>query len=182
LSTQPNYSTPKYATQGVIHRRTESAILEGTKRLIARNGLSNVSMIEIADESEVSRATLYNHYRDKSAVVQALIASEASRLIEMAKNSASQVEALENISIAISSDEALAAMRIHDKSALTDLLSHSEHPLYLDIATCIFSLTKSEAGTGLAMRWFLGQISQPLTAKQSRDQSKLLVANSDANL
>jgi hypothetical protein len=32
------------------------------------------------------------------------------------------------------------------------------------------------------MRWLLGQVSQPLTAKQSRDQAQLLVANSNANL
>ena len=182
MSTQPKFSNAKYATQGVIHRRTESAILEATKKLIAERGLSNISMIEIADESQVSRATLYNHYRDKNAVIQALIASEAHRLIEIASHANSATQALENISIAISSDAALASMRIHDKSALSDLLSHSEDKLYLEIATCIFSLTKSEAGTGLAMRWLLGQVSQPVTAKQSHDQAKLLVATSDAHL
>jgi AcrR family transcriptional regulator len=71
LSTQP-----KYATQGATHRRTESAILEGAKKLISQFGLSNISMIEIADASQVSRATLYNHYRDKSAVISALITAE----------------------------------------------------------------------------------------------------------
>lgn len=177
LSTQP-----KYATQGAIHRRTESAILEGTKRLIAQFGLSNISMIEIADESQVSRATLYNHYRDKSAVIEALIASEAERLIEISGHADSAVEALETISLAISSDAALASMRIHDKSALTDLLAHAEHPLYLELATYIFSVTKSEAGTGLAMRWLLGQVSQPVTPKQSHEQAKLLVERSDANI
>ena len=177
MSTQP-----KYATQGVIHRRTESAILEGTKTLIARHGLSNISMIEIADESQVSRATLYNHYRDKNAVVAALIASEAHRLIEIAGHASSPAEALENISIAISSDSALASMRVHDKSALTDLLSHAEHPLYLELATCIYSITQTQAGTGLAMRWLLGQVSQPVTPKQSREQAQLLAAPNNANL
>ena len=81
LSTQP-----KYATQGAIHRRTESAILEGTKELIANFGLSNISMIEIADHSQVSRATLYNHYKDKNAVLEALMTSEIDRLISLATN------------------------------------------------------------------------------------------------
>jgi TetR/AcrR family transcriptional regulator, transcriptional repressor of aconitase len=182
LSTQPKFANAKYASQGVIHRRTESAILEGTKKLIAQQGLSNISMIEIADESQVSRATLYNHYRDKNAVIQALITSEAHRLIEIASHASSAAQALEEISIAISSDSALASMRIHDKGALTDLLSHSEDKLYLELATCIFSLTKSEAGTGLAMRWLLGQVSQPVSAKQSHDQAQLLVANTNAHL
>ena len=139
-------------------------------------------MIEIADESEVSRATLYNHYRDKNAVVQALITCEAKRLVEIAGHANSPVEALASISIAISSDPALASMRVHDKSALTDLLAHSEHPLYLELATCIYTITKSKAGTGLAMRWFIGQVSQPVTPEQSREQAELLAAIIHANL
>ena len=42
-------------------------------------------MIEIADASEVSRATLYNHYRDKNAVLMALITAEVERLVEAAQ-------------------------------------------------------------------------------------------------
>jgi AcrR family transcriptional regulator len=49
----------KYAPQVATHRRTQNAILEATKGLIATTGLKKMSMIEIADESEVSRATLY---------------------------------------------------------------------------------------------------------------------------
>jgi AcrR family transcriptional regulator len=170
LSTQP-----KYALQGGIHRRTESAILEATKDLIARSGLSHISMIEIADHSEVSRATLYNHYRDKSAVVEALITAEVERLVDLASRAGTPADALEKLSLEISSDPALAAMRIHDHSALVTALTHSENPLYLLLATAVYEATKSEAGTGLAMRWLLGQVMQPISPKQSREQAELLV-------
>jgi len=73
--------------QGGIHRRTESAILEGTKSLIALHGVSNISMIDIADASEVSRATLYNHYRDKNAVLEALITLEVEKLVDLVEPS-----------------------------------------------------------------------------------------------
>ena len=43
-------------------------------------------MIDISDASEVSRATLYNHYRDKNAVLQALLTSEVEELVERATN------------------------------------------------------------------------------------------------
>jgi hypothetical protein len=43
------------------------------------------------------------------------------------------------------------------------------------LATCLYEATKSEAGTGLAMRWLLGQVMQPITPKQSREQAELLV-------
>ncbi|CAB4780861.1 unannotated protein [freshwater metagenome] len=170
MSTQP-----KYATQGATHRRTESAILEGTKSLIAQFGLSHISMIEIADASEVSRATLYNHYRDKNAVISALITAEVEHMIELANKAGTPADALEKLSLYISSDPALAAMRQHDQSSLTEALAHADHPLYLEIARCLYSATKSEAGTGVAMRWLIGQVMQPLNAKQSREQAELLV-------
>ena len=170
MSTQP-----KYATQGATHRRTESAILEGTKSLIAQFGLANISMIEIADVSQVSRATLYNHYRDKNAVIAALATAEIELMIDLANKAGTPADALERLSIYISTDPALAAMRQHDQKALTEALSHSDHPLYLEIARSLYGATKSEAGTGIAMRWLIGQVMQPLNAKQSREQAELLV-------
>ena len=132
-------------------------------------------MIEIADAAEVSRATLYNHYRDKSAVISALITAEVEYMIELANKAGTPADALEKLSIYISSDTALAAMRTHDQGALTSALAHADHPLYLEIARCLYGATKSEAGTGVAMRWLIGQVMQPLSVKQSREQAELLV-------
>lgn len=170
LSTQP-----KYLLQGGIHRRTESAILEGTKNLISQFGISNISMIEIADASEVSRATLYNHYRDKSAVLLALLTAEVDRLVELAQRAGTPADALETLSREVSADTALASMRMHDGQMLIAIMSHAENPLYLTLAQCIYGVTKSEAGTGVAMRWLLGQVMQPITPKQAREQAELLV-------
>lgn len=132
-------------------------------------------MIEIADASEVSRATLYNHFRDKSAVFEALISAEVHRLVDAASKAGTPADALELLSREVSNDPALAAMRAHDAQALIAMMAHSENPLYLVLAQCIFDATKSEAGTGLAMRWLLGQVVQPITAEQSHNQAQLLV-------
>lgn len=168
---------PKYQLQSGVHRRTESAILEGTKELISRNGVAGLSMIEIADHSEVSRATLYNHYRDKDAVLAALVEAEVSRIVEIATTAGTPADALESLSIAISSDPALDAMRRFDAALLTQMLSNTHSPHYITIAQVIYGATKSEAGTGIAMRWLIGQVMQPITAEQSRAQAALLVEN-----
>ena len=132
-------------------------------------------MIEIADASEVSRATLYNHYRDKSAVLLALLTAEVERLVELAERAGTPADALETLSREVSADTALASMRTHDGQMLIAIMSHSENPLYLTLAQCIYDAIKSEAGTGVAMRWLLGQVMQPITPKQSREQAELLV-------
>jgi AcrR family transcriptional regulator len=172
LSTQP-----KYATQGASHRRTEEAILQATKELIAHSGLTKISMIDISSASEVARATLYNHFRDKNAVIGALLHSEVTRIIQMSKLAGTPADALESLSIAISADAALAGLREYDPALIAQLLIHSEHPLYVEIARAIFALTQSQSATGLAMRWLLGQVVQPLKPEQSREQATLLVEN-----
>jgi TetR/AcrR family transcriptional regulator, transcriptional repressor of aconitase len=139
------------------------------------HGISHITMIDISDASEVSRATLYNHYRDKNAVLQALLTSEVEELVERATNAGTPADTLETLSSYISTDSALATMRKHDAQLLIDVMVHSENPLYLLLARCVYGATKSEAGTGLAMRWLLGQVTQPITAKQSREQAELLV-------
>ena len=172
LSTQP-----KYALQGNVHRRTEAAILEGTKDLISQSGIANLSMIDIADHSQVSRATLYNHFRDKNAVLEALLSAEVQRLVSLAEKATAPAHVLESLSRAISTDSALASMRIHDGEIVTSILTNTTHEHYLTIARIVFEATKSEAGTGIAMRWLIGQAMQPLTPEQSRQQSLALVEN-----
>ena len=89
VQSSPLSTQPKYSLQSGIHRRTESAILSATKDLIAQHGACNISMIEISDAAQVSRATLYNHYRDKNAVLAALIESEVERLVSECASAAS---------------------------------------------------------------------------------------------
>jgi AcrR family transcriptional regulator len=48
-------------------------------------------MIDIADLSEVSRATLYNHFRDKDAVLYSLLSREVIRLFENAPKNPAEV-------------------------------------------------------------------------------------------
>jgi AcrR family transcriptional regulator len=168
---------PKYSLQASAHRRTEEAILQGTKELIARSGISGLSMIEIADHSEVSRATLYNHFRDKDAVLSALVASEVGRLAELATTAGTPADALESLSTSISSDPALAAMRQYDADVLVAAMTNTASEHYVTIAQIIFAATKSKAGTGIAMRWLLGQVMQPITPEQSREQAAQLATD-----
>jgi AcrR family transcriptional regulator len=166
----------KYAPQVSTHRRTQSAILSATKNLIATVGLAKMSMIEIADTSEVSRATLYNHFRDKESVVAALCESECVRLISIAQSSANASEALELLSIEISTDTALAHMRLSDPALLTKALRSREHRLWGALVDELVLVTGSALLADLALLWLVGQVLHPLTAHKSRLQAELLIS------
>jgi AcrR family transcriptional regulator len=165
----------KYAPQVATHRRTQNAILEATKQLIATTGLKKMSMIEIADVSEVSRATLYNHYRDKDSVIRALCEFEMQRLVEIAQIAPDATSALEQISIKISGDEALAAMRTQDSDLLTIALSAQGDTLWKAFSIAMGHLLGSEKGE-LATRWLIGQALHPINSAQSRAQAEAITS------
>jgi len=165
----------KYAPQVATHRRTQNAILEATKELIATTGLRKMSMIEIADVSEVSRATLYNHYRDKDSVIRSLCESEMQRLVEIAQAAPDVTSALEQISIEISTDKALAAMRGQDPDFLTLALSAQSDTLWKAFAIAMGHLLGQEKGE-LATRWLIGQALHPINATQSRTQAEAITS------
>jgi AcrR family transcriptional regulator len=169
----------KYAPQVSTHRRTQSAILEGTKNLIATVGLAKMSMIEIADTSEISRATLYNHYRDKDSVIAALCESEFARLIAIAQSAPHATDALELLSIQISTDAALAHMRMHDPAPLALGLAKTDSPLWASFSDALALITGSQVLADLALRWLIGQALNPLTLEDSRLQAELLISRAN---
>jgi AcrR family transcriptional regulator len=163
----------KYAPQVATHRRTQNAILEATKDLIATTGIKKMSMIEIADVSEVSRATLYNHYRDKDSVIRALCESELARLVEIAQSAPNPTTALEQLSLQVCADKALAAMRIQDPDQLTLALSKQDHQLWKAFSIAMNHLLGQAKGA-LALRWLLGQALHPITPEQSHSQAEAI--------
>jgi TetR/AcrR family transcriptional regulator, transcriptional repressor of aconitase len=170
----------KYAPQVANHRRTQVAILEGAKTLIATVGLKKMSMIEIADLSQVSRATLYNHYRDKDSVLRALCESEAERFVNLARNSSSAIEALEKISVEVSQDKALENMRKTDPETLTLFLTAQEDRLWKAVSSAISLVVSNPVVSELTVRWLIGQALHPLTPIQSRQQAEAII--NSANL
>ena len=165
----------KYAPQVATHRRTQNAILEATKQLIATTGLKKMSMIEIADVSEVSRATLYNHYRDKDSVIRSLCESEMQRLVAIAQVAPDATSALEQISIEVSADKALASMRRQDPDFLALALSAQNDTLWKAFSIAMGHLLGQEKGE-LATRWLIGQALHPITPAQSRAQAEAITA------
>ena len=145
--------------------RTSEAILDGCKTLIARHGISGASMSEIADEAEVSRATLYNHHRDKESVLRALLEREIAALCALADSDGSSVTALAAIAERIATDPALAAIRISDPVICTQMLTALEDPLFAQIRSTVVQLV-GQASSENALRWLLGIALAPM----SRDE------------
>lgn len=56
-------------------------LLDVTTRLVAERGFHAISIEAVAARAEVTRATVYNHFRDLQALLEAVIVRETSRAL-----------------------------------------------------------------------------------------------------
>lgn len=145
--------------------RTSEAILDGCKKLIARHGISGASMSEIADEAQVSRATLYNHHRDKESVLRSLLEREVAALCALADSDGSSRAALAAIADRIARDPALAAIRINDPAIFTHLITATDDHLALQLAQTLAQLV-GESHRESALRWLIGIAAAPMSPEE----------------
>jgi hypothetical protein len=97
------------------------------------------------------------------------------RLVEMAQAAPDATSALEQISIEVSSDMALAAMRTQDPDSLTIALAVQNDTLWKAFSIAMAHLLGKEKSE-LATRWLIGQALHPITPAQSRAQAEAITA------
>lgn len=166
-----------YKRQMTSYRRTRSAILEGTKSLIGTVGLQRTNMIDIADTSEVSRATLYNHFRDKASVLRALLESEVDRIFQVIDSDISPADALLWIAREISTDSTLEMMRNTDPGVLAQMLVRVEDPLWQQINERLVRMLRDRSKSEIARLWLIGQVMQPIGVDECREQARAIASS-----
>lgn len=172
-----NSARATYQHQSSIHRRTRSAIMEAAKALLTETGISATNMIEIADRAQVSRASLYNHFRDKDEVFVALVETELERISTLALVAQSRAEALYLISREISEHQGLQKALQTDGDIMAGALTASDHKIWVEIYAQLSKIFATDVvGVGLILRWLMGQVTAPLSAEHSKQQADRLAA------
>jgi AcrR family transcriptional regulator len=69
---------------GNAMQRTRTAVLDGARRAIATSGTA-ITMTQVAAECGIAKATLYNHFRSREALLDAVLVDEVDQLIEAAR-------------------------------------------------------------------------------------------------
>jgi len=172
-----NSARATYQHQSTIHRRTRAAIMEAAKVLLSESGISATNMIEIADRAQVSRASLYNHFRDKDEVFLALVETELERISTLALVAQSRAEALYLISREISEHTGLHTALQTDGEIMANALTASDHKIWVEIYSQLAKIFATDVvGVGLILRWFMGQVTAPLSPEHSKQQAERLAA------
>ena len=151
--------------------------MNASRTLLAESGIAGTNMIEIADRAQVSRASLYNHFRDKQEVFLALVETEVERISTLAMIAQSRSEALYTISREISGHEGLQRAISEDGEIMAQALTARDHKIWVDIYTELSKIFATDVvGVGLILRWLMGQVTAPLSEEHSRQQAERLAA------
>lgn len=151
--------------------------MEAAKSLLSESGISGTNMIEIADRAQVSRASLYNHFRDKDEVFVALVETELERISTIALVAQSRAEALFLISREISEHQGLQTALQRDGEIMASALTASDHKIWVEIYAQLAKIFATDVvGVGLVLRWLMGQVTAPLSVEHSKQQADRLAA------
>jgi AcrR family transcriptional regulator len=82
-SAAPVRETGTRTRAGNAMSRTRAALLDGARRAVERSG-TKITMAQVAASAGVAKATLYNHFRTREAVLDALLLDEVTQLAERA--------------------------------------------------------------------------------------------------
>jgi AcrR family transcriptional regulator len=144
---------------------TRQALLDGVRIVFAEVGVRNANMIEIADRSEVARATLYNHFRDKDELIAALIEDEIERMRNLIASAPDRREVLFLIANDISQNAALRKVLSLEPHLIAALAQISETPIWNQARNILAtSLKTSSIGVEIALRWCISQFFAPIAS------------------
>lgn len=79
VSAAPARSAGTRSRAGNSMHRTRAALLDGARRAVEVSG-TRITMAQVAAAAGVAKATLYNHFRTRDAVLAALVEDEVRRL------------------------------------------------------------------------------------------------------
>jgi AcrR family transcriptional regulator len=105
-----------HSRAGNAMNRTRAALLAGAARAVAGTG-TKITMAQVAAAAGVAKATLYNHFRTREAVLAALVVQQVDELVDAQAGKPLGV-ALVDVATAISDHQVRAGLAEFEPAAL----------------------------------------------------------------
>jgi AcrR family transcriptional regulator len=134
--------------------RTRTALLSGAAATVETSG-TKIAMAQVATAAGVAKATLYNHFRTREAVLDALVLSQVTALVDAAAGKSLEV-ALVDTAVAISRNPVRRSLARIEPAALAQLgrIDERSEGWRLAHAGVAAALTaESRTGTDTVLRW-----------------------------
>jgi len=142
--------------------RTRAALLDGARRAVAVSG-TRITMAQVAAAAGVAKATLYNHFRTREAVLAALLDDEVCRLASLGAGRPAG-DRLVLAAEALSEHPALRAMAALEPATLTALAAVDPSTPGWAAARAAVAAALADEGRGgadLVLRWLASFVVTP---------------------
>ncbi|SHG77687.1 transcriptional regulator, TetR family [Jatrophihabitans endophyticus] len=162
---------------GNAMNRTRAALLGGAARAVAGTG-TRIAMAQVATSAGVAKATLYNHFRTRDAVLAALVLDQVRQLVD-AQADKPLADALVDAGVAISRNEVARGLAAVEPAALAAVARIDETAPAWQLARQAVSDKLADAGRGGAdtvLRWLASFLLTPAAAAQIAADVDVLVA------
>lgn len=142
--------------------RTRAALLEGAARAVSASG-TRITMAQVAVQSGVAKATLYNHFRTREAVLQALLTDEVDTLVASLAGKP-LTTALTDAAVAVSEHpvlRSLAQLEPATLAALARIDPTNEQWTKVRVAIDELLTRHGRSGTATVLRWLTSYVLSP---------------------
>ncbi len=119
VSAAPQRVTGTRTRAGNAMNRTRAALLAGAADAVAVSG-TRIAMAQVATVAGVAKATLYNHFRTRDAVLAAVVVDQVQQLVDAAEGEP-LADALVHTAMAISASPVLRGLATVEPAALAAL-------------------------------------------------------------
>jgi AcrR family transcriptional regulator len=180
-SAAPVRETGTRTRAGNAMNRTRAALLDGARRAVEQSG-TKITMAQVAAAAGVAKATLYNHFRTREAVLDALVVDEVERLAERAQGK-SLADALAEVAGALSDSALLRTLARVEPATVAGLgrIDRTARGWQLARSAVDTALAADGRGGGeFVLRWLASFVVSPArTASIAADLAVLVAALPD---
>ncbi len=148
---------------GNAMQRARAGAIRGALETLTRRGLKRLTMAETADRGGLARATLYNHVRDKDALLVLLLEHESQTVADVFVAAPTMQQALADAAKLIAEHVVLVGLREREPEALVRLTAPESGAVRLLAAAALQhrGSTPSDANVDLLLRWLASFVASP---------------------
>ncbi len=176
-SAAPVRAPGMHTRAGNAMSRTRAALLDGAARVIEVNG-TKIAMAQVAAAAGVAKATLYNHFRTREAVVSAVVLAQVSRIVDDQQGKALDV-ALADAALAISANPVRRGLARVDPAALVAIARIDPHAEAWQLARAAVGAALAAAdrgGVDTVVRWLASYLLTPAAPTAIANDVAVLIA------
>jgi AcrR family transcriptional regulator len=162
---------------GNAMNRTRTALLDGARRSVEVSG-TKITMAQVAAAAGVAKATLYNHFRTRDAVLAALLLDEVSKLVDEFTGQP-LAEALGGAANALARHPLLRALARTEPATVGTLgCIELTTPGWQAARTAVAALlgAESRGGTDMVLRWLASYVVTPASPAAIAADLEIVVA------